>query len=321
MVTLLIFMFAVILVAVLARLVAPKRSGQVFFATFLGLYLLPVYVVAAFGLCCSQCLPGQLRSSFKKKLSYVVIILTCISFRLALFCSSSWIKIRVDGLDEFRKQLAAGSRPAVVVGNHLSFIDTILSVSLFPLSRVGDTKMLVSNHLLKMPGLGTIVRAMGHLAVPFKANSSTGGHELDKEKMAEQMKIITEHVSSGKIAAWFPEGTMNSGNPHELMTFRAGGFRVPIDTDAEVWCFAYVGNSICWPKKAAIGGFPCNIGVKVFRLCESSCKAAGAGQDVSAQNMQLANLASSKVQEAITALVKDGFSGVSPEDKLNTPLL
>merc|ERR1711870_208430 len=122
---------------------------------------------------------------------------------------------------------------------------------------------------------------MGHLPVPFKATGSEGGFELDKEKMAERQKQLEEHVQSGGTAGWFPEGKMApepEGPDIKVGQFRAGGFTLACHVDCEIWCCSYYGITQCWPTKAAVGGRPSRIGIKLFRLCESSAdfaKSAG----------------------------------------------
>merc|ERR1712151_1334824 len=102
--------------------------------------------------------------------------------------------------------------------------------------------MMVSNHLFKMPIVSTLVKAHGHLAVPFKQAGESGGFEIDQEKMKQRMRQLEDHADEGGSVAWFPEGTINKGDPLKLGSFRAGGFKLPLHVDAEIWCMAFVGN-------------------------------------------------------------------------------
>jgi len=221
---------------------------------------------------------------------------------LGLCC---WIRVNKDGFSEF-KSMGSTGRPIILVSNHASFMDTILLVALFPLSQLGKVKMFVSSHLLKMPLLGTICYAMGHLAVPFKAKGSEGGFELDKDLMAKRQEQLEQHVSRGNIAGWFPEGTMApTGDPNNSTgQFRAGGFTLAVHVDCEIWCCAYHGITKCWPTKAAVGGNPASIGVKFFKLCDSSkAFAAENGKDTEKDaSIFIANSAQAKIQAAVTAM-------------------
>ncbi|CAK9087310.1 cGMP-dependent protein kinase 2 (cGK 2) (cGK2) (cGMP-dependent protein kinase II) (cGKII) [Durusdinium trenchii] len=113
-----------------------------------------------------------------------------------------------------------------------------------------------------------------------------------------------------QVGAWFPEGLMNRGDPEILQEFRAGAFAVPVKTDVEIWCIAAVGCNVCWPVKAAVGGLPARIGLKVFRLTDSSHKLIEDLKDCDerAKALHIAGLAKSAVQEGVNELVAKGFS-------------
>jgi len=111
---------------------------------------------------------------------------------------------------------------------------------------------------------------MGHIEVPFKATGQDGSSELDKEQMAINQQKMEDHVRSNGIAGWFPEGRTNAGDTRQVDVFRAGGFSIPANNDVEIWCFAFQGNDVCWPRSAPAGGRPSRIMGKIFQFCESS---------------------------------------------------
>ena len=48
------------------------------------------------------------------------------------------------------------------------------------------------NHLFKIPALGTIIKTMGHLAVPFKPSAENpNSMEIDRELMAERSMVCS----------------------------------------------------------------------------------------------------------------------------------
>lgn len=107
-------------------------------------------------------------------------------------------------------------------------------------------------------------------------------------------------------------------------TFRAGGFALAVEVDVEIWCVATVGNNVCWPRRAAAGGAPSRIGVKLFKLCESSHKFAASAGDERARAILLADSAHDRIKEAIDELVAAGYVGhtpKAPKDIKATPLL
>merc|ERR550525_2283768 len=145
-------------------------------------------------------------------------------------------------------------KPRCLLANHTSFLDTILCVALCPLSEVGAIRMFAGSHLLKMPIIGSLIQAMGHMTVPFKACSADSkDFAIDKDEMAKQMKKLEYHIQSGCLGAWFPEGTQNRADPMKVQIFRAGGFAICTNVDCEIWCMAFGGNAVCWPPKAPIG--------------------------------------------------------------------
>jgi len=272
-----------------------------FFNLSMALCTLPVFFFAKLSILAAAVKPMQ-PGSFRER---AVLVFTCLMWRLALLCAF-WVRQDVEGLAEFRAALGASGRPAVIVANHASFLDTILLVTFMPLAQQAKIKMLVSGHLLKMPVIGAIVKAMGHKAVPFKSAGADGSMELDKELMAERQKEMELHVASGGLAGWFPEGTMNRGDAREVSTFRAGGFALAARLDVEIWYVAFHGNTACWPRAAAVGGRPSKIGVKIGRLCESSrqyiANAKVDAGDERAASILLANGAHEKVQGAVKQL-------------------
>merc|ERR1719272_2018928 len=128
--------------------------------------------------------------------------------------------------------------------------------------------------------------------------------------MAERMQMLEDHADDGGVVAWFPEGQINRGDPHQVGMFRAGGFVLPALIDVEIWCIASVGNSICWPRQAAVGGRPCDIGIKIFQLCESSHDfVSSVAPTDKAQSILLANSAHDAIQQAVDDLIARGFEG------------
>mmetsp|Transcript_80607 Transcript_80607/g.152213 ORF Transcript_80607/g.152213 Transcript_80607/m.152213 type:complete len:409 (-) Transcript_80607:60-1286(-) len=254
------------------------------------------------------------REVARKQVNEVCIAVTCLCWRLVTTICF-WVRIDVDGLEAYRAECGASGRPVVIIGNHCSFMDIILAVALTPLSQVVKVKMLISAHVFKMPVVGTIAGAMGHLSIPFKAASEDSKDmSVDKEAVEQRMKVLTEHLASGGNAAWFPEGTINRGDTQQVQTFRAGGFAPVIQLDAEVWCLAQVGNSVFWPARAPVGGRPCRIGYKIMRICESTHAFCAHEADERAKALHLANSAHEKAQEALDKLVAKGFSGtLKPE--------
>lgn len=243
----------------------------------------------------------------------MLISLVVLSWRL-LFTLCVWIRIEVDGLADFRQRLGDSGRPVVLVANHLSFLDPLLIVSLASLSFAGNVRVLVANYVFNIPLLGTIMRRMGLPEVPFKASAKALNLEVDCDLMDDRLRAFADHVQSGGVGSWFPEGLRNRGDPHQLQMFRAGSFVIPARLDVEIWCIALVGTNLTWPTSTLLGGRPSRVGAKCFRLAESSrALLAGAPLPEPAAEREravfLAERCKEAVQAELDALVARGFSG------------
>jgi len=232
-----------------------------------------------------------------------------------------WVRIDRQGLAELRRDLGKSGRSVCVLANHASFLDTILSLSVQPLRLAGKFKMIVSNHVLKLPIVGRVATTMGHLAVPFKdAGENSTNFEVDKDALAKVMISFEDHLKSGGHCAWFPEGQVNKGDASQLQTFRAGGLGIAVRSDVEIWCITFVGNAVCWPKAASVGGFPARIGVNIFRMCESSkafleSAELPGGDDERGKCIFLATHAQQEMQKIVDSIVKSGYNAGNNERK------
>eukprot|EP00929_Paragymnodinium_shiwhaense_P016546 TRINITY_DN12496_c0_g1_i3.p1 TRINITY_DN12496_c0_g1~~TRINITY_DN12496_c0_g1_i3.p1 ORF type:complete len:289 (+),score=52.27 TRINITY_DN12496_c0_g1_i3:295-1161(+) len=269
-----------------------------------------VYLIAVLGRCLTSCF-GE-----SQLLNKIIIACTAIAWRVTLFFCF-WIHTDIEA-EEDPHDMCSSGRAAVLIANHTSFMDTILILSMLPLRHSVNAKQLVAEYVFQFPFLGTIVTAMGHLPVAFKAKGQpTTAEELndmsvDTEAIAAQQRKMEEHVANNGIAVWYPEGKMNPADCSQLMTFRAGGMALPVKQDVEIWCIAVCGTAACWPRRAAVGGFPSGIGVRMFRFCDSSgdylAAALPPGADDRAKAMQLATATQSAIQDRVSELVQKGFN-------------
>jgi 1-acyl-sn-glycerol-3-phosphate acyltransferase len=235
-----------------------------------------------------------------------------VALRMTFFlCPFIQLKIKPRELADFRRRMGTSRRQCILIANHTSYLDILLCVYATPLTKVGSAKMMVANHLFKMPVLAQILRAMGHLAVPFKNNT----FKVDPEAVQKVQDQLEAHAKHGGLVGWFPEGQVNRKNPLKVDTFRKGGFKLPAHLDAEIWCLVFVGNSECWGAKANVGGKPARIGGTIFRLCESShdlkesAKVNGANFSGGEEDqiLNLANYAHQKIQYEVLALADEGY--------------
>eukprot|EP00927_Polykrikos_kofoidii_P054217 TRINITY_DN48672_c0_g1_i1.p1 TRINITY_DN48672_c0_g1~~TRINITY_DN48672_c0_g1_i1.p1 ORF type:complete len:311 (+),score=37.75 TRINITY_DN48672_c0_g1_i1:67-999(+) len=289
--------------------------GVFFWNVLLVLFMLPTsYLLAKIGSLFLRVMPsgGRCSSHCSGCLSRAVILLTCLVWRLTL-ALACWIRWRTDGVRQFRSELGSSGRPCILLANHVSFLDTILAVSLVPLAHVSRVRMMAADRILSMPILGTIAKAMGHIRTPPKELLDNAEY---LKQVEESLRELDKHIVAGGIAAWYPEGRMNLVDPLKVQAFRAGGLAVAVRHDVEIWCIASVGNSICWPRTSALGGRPCKIRSRTFRLCESShlflrdapSSPSGIAADADrAKALYLAQAAQKAVQEAVDELAAEVF--------------
>jgi 1-acyl-sn-glycerol-3-phosphate acyltransferase len=104
-----------------------------------------------------------------------------------------------------------GIRGAVVISNHVSYLDPLLMVALFPRQTT-----FVKRGFFRVPLFGWCLRAVGYLP----AGSDDG---LDPAAL-RRIEALGEHLRAGGIVFLFPEG--HRGPPGSIGSFRKGAFRL-----------------------------------------------------------------------------------------------
>jgi len=100
---------------------------------------------------------------------------------------------------------------AIVVCNHLSYLDPILLVSLFPRQRT-----IVKHTFFQVPVFGWLLKKYGYI--------SSGASGMQGSAMINDLEKIKEHLASGGVLFVFPEGTRSrDGN---LLPFNKGVFTI-----------------------------------------------------------------------------------------------
>jgi len=106
---------------------------------------------------------------------------------------------------------ATAIRAAVIICNHLSYLDPLLMIALFEKHRT-----IVKNRFFGMPVFGWIIRKSGY----FPA----GGEDGDTKIMLDQMETMEEFLHNGGNLFVFPEGT-RSGNDR-INTLNRGALKI-----------------------------------------------------------------------------------------------
>jgi 1-acyl-sn-glycerol-3-phosphate acyltransferase len=99
-----------------------------------------------------------------------------------------WITVEPRGLN-FSSAMGESGKPVLILGNHTSFLDTLLFAAFIDMRVVGGIKTLVAASLFKLPLLGYIMKSIGHIPVYFnKAKEHIAGQfETDRSKSDQTM--------------------------------------------------------------------------------------------------------------------------------------
>jgi len=154
--------------------------------------------------------------------------------------------------------------PVFILGNHTSFLDTVLATTVFPWQVLWRCRTYMDNALFKLPILATICRSIGHFPVYF-TSSENGVFKVDAEKMEGVERAVDDHLSNGGWLCFFPEGQVNK-EPDKILPFRYGGIKKALKFNARLVSFVSHGNTKVWPRKASVGGFPATVRYSVKAL-------------------------------------------------------
>ena len=160
-------------------------------------------------------------------LTYRLVILGCRALVRAL-----GLRIEVRGAERLPDR-----GPVVVAANHHSFIDFIL-VGLVGTERGRYVRFLAKQGVFDMPGVGSAMRSMGHVAV-------------DRDHGAPAARGALRHLRDGQVVGIFPEATIGrSFTTRERACWRRGAAYLAMATGACVVPVAHWGGH----RVATIGG-------------------------------------------------------------------
>ena len=144
----------------------------------------------------------------REKREGLALVLSHYAFAAAL-ALSPWIRVVADGdlgpvwadvVGHIRNE--ADARPLFLVGNHTSFLDTVLTVAKAPIALIYRSRTYVSSHLLSMPVLGTVINAMGERQsgnrdqkIPFRDSKLT--HVLKTALQGSAKTLMFVNINPG----------------------------------------------------------------------------------------------------------------------------
>lgn len=227
--------------------------AQVWFGVALAIPMLTIAIlIKLLSFCCK-----------KKTLNGLSVILVKFAWQMSLWLTpwiwltsaKSWSAKLAIMSEQVRKRAEGESnaRPVFILGNHTSFLDTVLTITRLPISVAWQARTYMGAHLFKLPILSTICHGCGHFSVPYQGKGDDD-FRVDKIEIAKTQKLVDQHIENKGVLCFFPEGAMN-GNPSVIREIRYGGMKKALAYDAIIWTFITNGNQVMWPRKKQIGGF------------------------------------------------------------------
>jgi 1-acyl-sn-glycerol-3-phosphate acyltransferase len=162
-----------------------------------------------------------------------------------------------------------GARSVMILGNHTSFMDSMLIATEIPAGAAYYSRTYMSEKLFSLPLLGTICAACDQFSVDFGGKQ---GFKVNKEKMEKTDALVDKHLEAGGLLSFFPEGEINK-NPSEIMLVRYGGMKKALAFDAKLYIFLSEGCPQMWPRKTPVGGRPSTIKYSVRCLAPNGARA------------------------------------------------
>lgn len=175
-------------------------------------------------------------------------------------------------------------RGSVIVSNHLSYLDPILFISLYPLQ-----KTIVKRTFFRVPILGWVMRRSGYLP------SATEGR-LDL-LMIRQMENLPEYLASGGNLFVFPEGTRSRDG--RIGQFNKGAFKIARRCDAPIQVLRIRNTERLFPP----GGFRFNTCVANTISVERVGAVGSSGGAASGKASNLGKASTSELMDRVRGML------------------
>ncbi|MEB3284337.1 MAG: lysophospholipid acyltransferase family protein [Candidatus Sericytochromatia bacterium] len=140
-------------------------------------------------------------------------------FRLTLWAAGIHV-------EQFGIEKVPPSAPAILMGNHVNWLDHLILATALPTPLVGFEK----TENFKIPIYGPMMRRWGNVEVRRRA---------DLQEAMQAAENAAKILAQGCWFLVFPEGTRTRNG--ELGAFKKGGFHMAVDANAVIVPFAFTG--------------------------------------------------------------------------------
>ena len=128
----------------------------------------------------------------------------------------SWSICRLLGVRLTLEGESMAPPPALLVSNHLSWLDILVITAYWPVS------FLSKSEVRSWPGIGAAATALGTLYIERGARNASG----------QATQVMTERLKEGHRVVFFPEGTTSAGRG--MLPFRPRLYQAALDAQAPV---------------------------------------------------------------------------------------
>lgn len=115
-----------------------------------------------------------------------------------------------------RQEMNYAPNNTMVIANHMSWLDTIVMLSIYGVSFVGKIEMT------KWPVINHLVRACGTIFIDRN----------NKRDILAANKQLNQALNNGQCVGFFPEGKVNNGT--ELLSFKSSLFEVAMQAKVNI---------------------------------------------------------------------------------------
>jgi len=205
-----------------------------------------------------------------------------------MFLRNCWLTFRIlnpqisitydkDFAKQIKEMTKPTDKPRMLIINHVSFLDAIYVTSVLPNSVMFSVRTLASIGIMRLPAIGTICYAAGHIVVYFKGAttgiSKSDDFVVDPTKVQKMGEYVQTHIHNRGYFILCPEGKLNAVDERKLQNFRYGGFKTIEEHDMKVYGMAWTGFGTVWPV-GSIGGTPSKAQCKLFPVFPDGAKEA-----------------------------------------------